>query len=65
MARYNPVEFINEVRQEVAKVIWPTPREVWITTFMVGLMVAAASTFFLLADWVLGSFVRTILSLGR
>jgi len=65
MARYNPVEFINEVRHEVSKVTWPTFREVWITTILVGLMVAMASIFFLLADQVLGTLVKLLLSLGK
>ena len=65
MARYNPVEFINEVRHEVSKVTWPTYREVWITTVMVGIMVTFASLFFLLADQVLGTLVRMLLNLGK
>jgi preprotein translocase subunit SecE len=64
MARYNPVEFINEVRHEVSKVTWPTFREVWITTVLVGIMVTMASLFFLLADQVLGTLVKMLLSLG-
>ena len=64
MARYNPVEFINEVRHEVSKVTWPTFREVWITTVLVGIMVTMASLFFLLADQVLGFCVKFLLSLG-
>ena len=39
MAKLNPVEFIQEVRQEVSKVTWPTWKEVWITTAMVLVMV--------------------------
>jgi preprotein translocase subunit SecE len=65
MARYNPVEFVNEVRHEVSKVTWPTLREVWITTLLVGLMVTVAAIFFLLADQVLGTLVKVILGLGR
>ena len=64
MARYNPVEFVNEVRHEVGKVAWPTLKEVWITTVLVGIMVAMAAIFFLGADLVLGFFVRKLLSLG-
>ncbi len=60
----NPIEFVNEVRQEVSKVTWPTFREVWITTILVGIMVTVASLFFLLADQILGSLVKVILSLG-
>ena len=65
MARYNPIEFINEVRHEVSKVTWPTLREVWITTVLVGIMVTMAALFFLFADQVLGFLVRTLLSLGK
>jgi preprotein translocase subunit SecE len=65
MARYNPVEFVNEVRHEISKVTWPTQREVMITTVLVGIMVAVASIFFLMADQVLGFLVKSLLSLGR
>lgn len=64
MAKYNPIEFLGEVRQEVSKVTWPTWKEVWITTVMVMIMVTFASIFFLLADQVLGWFVRLVLGLG-
>ncbi len=65
MAKYNPVEFIQEVRQEVAKVTWPTWKEVWITTLMVLLMVALASVFFLLTDQAIGWLVRLVLGGSR
>ena len=65
MARLNPVEFVNEVRHEVGKVVWPTTREVWITTVLVGIMVTFAALFFLMADQVLGFFVKSLLSLGK
>ena len=61
----NPFEFIQEVRQEVSKVTWPTWKEVWITTVMVMIMVTLASIFFLLADQVLGWFINFLLHLGR
>ena len=50
MTTKNPVEFIREVRAEVAKVTWPTRRETMITTSMVFIFVLIASVFFLLAD---------------
>lgn len=65
MARLNPVQFIQEVRQEVAKVTWPTRKEVWITTIAVLVMVTLASIFFMLADQVMGYLVSFILGLGR
>ena len=60
----NPLQFIEEVRQEVGKVTWPTWKEVWITTLMVLVMLALASIFFLLADQVIGWVVKTLLGLG-
>jgi preprotein translocase subunit SecE len=64
MAIYNPLQFIQEVRQEVAKVTWPTWKEVWITTLMVIFMVTLAALFFLAADQLLGWFIKMVLSLG-
>ena len=65
MARLNPVQFVQEVRQEVAKVTWPTRKEVWITTIAVLVMVTLASIFFMLADQVMGYVVSFILGFGR
>mgnify|MGYP003383364960 CR=1 FL=1 len=61
----NPFEFVDEVRQEVTKVTWPTWKEVWVTTIMVLIMVALASVFFMTADLVLGSAVKWLLEFGR
>jgi preprotein translocase subunit SecE len=61
----NPFEFVQEVRQEVGKVTWPTWKEVWITTIMVMIMVSLASIFFLFADQVLGWFINYLLRLGQ
>jgi preprotein translocase subunit SecE len=65
MSKYNPVEFIQEVRQEVAKVTWPTWKEVWITTLMVLLMVTLASVFFLVTDQAIGWLVQQVLGGNR
>lgn len=65
MARYNPFEFIQEVRQEVAKVTWPGRKEVWVTTLAVMVMVTLASIFFLVTDQVLGWVVSLVLGFGR
>ena len=61
----NPFHFIQEVRQEVAKVTWPTWKEVWVTTAMVLFMVALAAAFFTVADLVIGSTVKWVLGIGR
>jgi preprotein translocase subunit SecE len=61
----NPFQFIEEVRQETAKVTWPTWKEVWITTVMVLIMVALTSVFFLLTDMVISNVIQFVLKLGR
>lgn len=64
MAKFNPITFIQEVRHEVAKVTWPTWKEVWITTLMVLIMVALASVFFLAVDQALSHVMRLVLGIG-
>ena len=61
----NPLTFIQEVRQEVSKVTWPTWKEVWITTAMVLVMVALTSIFFVVADQIILHVVQFILGTGR
>ena len=57
----NPVKFLQEVRQEVSKVTWPTRNETLISTVMVLAMVALASIFFLLADQIISWFIQFVL----
>ena len=65
MAKFNPLVFMQEVRQEVAKVTWPTWKEVWITTLMVLIMVSVASVFFLITDQAIGWLVQLVLGANR
>jgi preprotein translocase subunit SecE len=64
MAKTNIGQFIREVRQETAKVTWPTRKETMVTTVMVFVMVFLAAIFFWVVDLVLGSAVRFLLGLG-
>ena len=59
----NPVKFLQEVRQETAKVTWPTRQETLISTVMVLVMVALASLFFLAADQVISWAVQAVLNI--
>ena len=61
MAKPNPIEFMQQVRQETAKVSWPTRNETVVTTIMVLIMVALASVFFLGVDAVLKWIVDGVL----
>ncbi len=60
-----PLQFIQEVRQEATKVTWPTRRETMITTGLVIVMVILASLFFLAVDEVLQVVVRFVLNIGH
>ena len=64
MAKTNPGQFIREVRQELAKVTWPSRKETGVTTAMVFVMVILAAIFFFVVDQVLVLGVRTIFGLG-
>jgi preprotein translocase subunit SecE len=62
MAALNPIKFLQEVRQEVSKVTWPSRQETLISTVMVLGMVALASLFFLTADQVISVVVQWVLA---
>jgi preprotein translocase subunit SecE len=64
MAKTSPIEFFRQVRQEVAKVTWPSRKETTITTSMVFVMVAVASVFFLAVDALLLWSINAVLGLG-
>ena len=61
----NAFEFIQQVRAEAARVVWPTRRETLITTALVLLMVIGASVFLLIVDEVLRLLVSLVLGFGR
>ena len=50
MAMTNPLQFIQQVRSEVSKVVWPTRREVFLTTVMVFILAGLTAVFFALVD---------------
>ena len=64
MAKLNPFKFMQEVRQEVNKVTWPSRKETGITTAMVFIFAALAAVFFLLADQVIRIAVTLVLGIG-
>jgi preprotein translocase subunit SecE len=60
MATTNPLQFMQQVRAEVAKIVWPTRREVVMTTIMVFIMAALTAVFFSLVDWIIRFGLQTI-----
>jgi preprotein translocase subunit SecE len=63
MAGVNPLKFLQEVRQETAKVTWPTRQETLISTIMVLIFVTLASIFFLASDQIIAWLVQLMLSI--
>lgn len=61
MAIANPVKFIQEVRAEVSKVVWPTRREVLMTTVMVFIMATLTAIFFFLVDLLIRTGLNSVL----
>ena len=63
MARPNPIQFLQQVRQETNKVVWPGRNEVLVSTIMVIVLVIFASLFFLLSDQLISWVVGLMLSI--
>jgi preprotein translocase subunit SecE len=62
MARTNPLQFVQQVRSEVSKVVWPTRREVTITSIMVFIMAMLTALFFFFVDWMIRIGLQVILT---
>lgn len=63
MARTNPLQFIQQVRSEVSKVVWPTRREVLLTTVMVLILATLTAIFFALVDLIIRSGLQGVLNM--
>ncbi len=64
MAKTNAAEFVQQVRQELARVTWPTRKETLVTTALVFVMVFVAAAFFFVVDQMLAYGVRLLFGLG-
>ena len=65
MANTNVTEFVQQVRQEMSRVTWPTRKETLVTTGMVFVMVFIAAAFFFLVDQMLSYGVRFVFGLSQ
>jgi len=61
MAMANPLKFMQQVRAEVAKVVWPTQREVLLTTAMVFVMASLTAIFFFFVDLIIRTGLTSVL----
>ena len=64
MARTNPLQFIQQVRAETAKVVWPTRRETGLTTVMVLIMAALFAIFFFSVDLLIQHGLQLVLDMA-
>ena len=60
----NPLNFVQQVRVEASKIVWPTRRETVTTTVMVFIMATIVTIFFFLVDSIIGKGLELILAIG-
>ncbi|MBS0503725.1 MAG: preprotein translocase subunit SecE [Proteobacteria bacterium] len=60
----NIPQFINQVKVETAKVVWPTGRQTMMTTLMVIIMTTILGVFFFGIDHIFSLIVKMLLSLA-
>ncbi len=63
MAKTNPLTFIQQVRAETAKVVWPNRREVTISTIMVLVLASLTAVFFFVVDLLIRTGLAGLLGL--
>jgi preprotein translocase subunit SecE len=59
----NPFQFMQEVRAEVSKVVWPTRKETVTTTIMVFIMATIFAIFFFLVDQIIRLGLEGVLNM--
>lgn len=65
MAKTSIGEFVNQVKSEATKIVWPTGRETMQTTIMVLIMTTILALFFVGVDTVFNAIVGWLTSLAR
>lgn len=64
LAKLDPAQFVREVRQEVARVTWPSRKETLITTGLVLALSGVAALFFLVVDQIIAFAMRWLFGVG-
>ena len=62
--KFNPFAFLQQVRAEASKIVWPSWRETGVSTVMVVAMAFLAAIMFLAADQVISMGIKLVLGLG-
>jgi preprotein translocase subunit SecE len=60
----NPFKYVQQVRNEVSKIVWPTRKETMTTTIMVFIMSALIALFFFIIDTITSNLLDVILKLS-
>jgi preprotein translocase subunit SecE len=60
----NPLQFMQQTRSEISKVIWPTRREVLLTTLMVFALAIVGAIFFSFVDILIRWGLELILTMS-
>jgi len=61
---FNPLKFVQSVKQEALKVTWPTRRDVLVGSLMVFALATVAAIFFLLLDQIYRFLLDIILTIN-
>ena len=60
MAKFDPAQFVREVRAETSRVTWPSRKETLVTTGLVLALSALAALFFLVVDQLIQFAMRFV-----
>lgn len=60
----NPLQFMQQTRSEISKVVWPTRREVLLTTMMVFALAIIGAIFFSFVDIMIRWGLELILTMS-
>ena len=60
----NPLKFIQEVKQEVFRITWPTKKDTMMGAVMVFALAYIAAIFFLILDQILRFFLNLVLTVN-
>ena len=63
MAKVSPGEFVNQVRAEARKIVWPTRKETVTTAIMVLILTTVLAIFFFGVDSAFSAIVQFLLGL--
>ena len=63
-AMKNPLKFIQEVKQEVFRITWPTKKDTMMGAVMVFALASIAAIFFLILDQILRFFLNLVLTVN-